>query len=702
MKNFFFAILWVLMPMFVFAAGNDEFSLKNDKISVTVSKDGYLTSLRCLKTDTQYASGGYLWRMYYDAPYQKEIEITAEQQDNVLVSQSENRITIVYDGLKAEGRQLSVKLYLTLVLEQDKVRFSSKVENGEAHTIIREMHYPLLRNVRMDDKYSLFTSEAGGKLYKDPISSIISRSMASPYKTPAQYFRQMDIKYGNLVSMNCFALIGEKGGVYFGSHDTKFQDTWHGLRVYPDQNGIFNRLELGFYKYPHCFCGEKWECDANVIAPYAGSWHAAADIYKQWAMTWWNQRPIPNWVKHLTGWQRVIFKHQYGEYLFKYSDLNGRIRQVGDDVGCNSVFTFGWWEEGMDHGNPDYSEDRSQGGDRAWAKAIKDYQDDNHHIILYYNGKLIDRESRFYKKGYGHKVCRHDNTGSELHEHYKFTGMGTWLGEYDARTFAVANMMNPKWNEVLSSLQDRAYKLGAHAVFFDQLGYIEKQSTNWTLRGEYPVPCTSNIYDRGEVLKLLRARYAEKDKNFALGAEGLTDYLAQFCDFMHMYPLNSTREHFLDFFRYVFPTVIFSDRGLRDDTDVERRVNLNLYNGQINDIEIYRCRDLIDRTPKYQAYLRKANAIKTKYANLLLAGTYNDSFGFKLCSSTLSAHSFICGNRMAIVITNFENGIDKGTLDVPGYTFVEYSALGTPVVGAGGQNVALATNDLVVMIFEKR
>lgn len=701
MKFLFSTILWALVPVFAFAAGNDCYTLKNDKISVTITKEGYLSSLCCAENGTEFTSGGYLWRIYYDAPYQKEIEITPDGQKNVSVVKEGDLIKITYDGLSAFGRTLKMKLVLSVALEEDKVRFYSNVENGEDHTVIREMHYPLLRNIRLQDGYSLFTSEAGGKLYRNPISAILSRSMASPYKTPAQYFRQMDIKYGNLVSMNCFALIGKGGGIYFGSHDEKFQDTWHGLRVYPDKNGTFNQLELGFYKYPHCFSGEKWECSANVIAPYSGSWHNAADIYKRWAMTWWSQRKTPQWVKHMTGWQRVIFKHQYGEYLFKYEDLNGRIKKVGDDVGCNAVFTFGWWDEGMDHGNPDYSEDRSQGGDKAWAEAIKNYQDDNHHIILYYNGKLIDRESRFYKKGYARKVCRHDNTGSELHEHYKFTGMGTWLGEYDSRTFAVANMMNPKWNEVLFGLQDRAYRLRAHAVFFDQLGYIEKQSTNWNLKREYPVPCTSNIYDRGEVLKLLRARYAQKDPNFALGAEGLTDYLAQFCDFMHMYPLNSTREHFLDFFRYVFPTVIFSDRGLRDDTDVERRVNLNLYNGQINDIEIYRCRDLIDRTPKYQAYLRQANDIKRKYADLLLAGKYNDSLGFTLSDKTLSGHSFLSDNRMALVITSFDS-VAKSKVEVPGYSFVEYCALGTPVVSGDGKNIALGVNDLVVMIFEKR
>ena len=40
-----------------------------------------------------------------------------------------------------------------------------------------------------------------------------------------------------------------------------------------------------------------------------------------------------------------------------------------------------------------------------------------------------------------------------------------------------------------------------------------------------------------------------------------------------------------------------------------------------NDIEIYRCRDLIDKTPHYQAYLAQVNAIKGKYERIPLTAT---------------------------------------------------------------------------------
>ena len=685
----------------VSAVSARDYRMSNDLMSVTIGEDGSLVSLKDNVTGQDYASGGYLWRLYYDSPEEKEIQITGEGQ-NPSVSDNGNVITISYPSLKCRNGVLDMKMDLKVILEDDKVRFGVSMQNNVEHTVIREIHYPLVRNINVPADHKLYTSEFGGKLYDDPVKLIGGHISASPYKSPEQFFRSIDVKYGYKVFMNCFALIGENQGLYLGSHDGTFQDTWHGIRVYKGADGKFDELELGFYKYPHCFGGESWACDANVVSPYAGTWHVASRIYRRWADTWWDHRETPMWVRQMNSWQRVIFKHQYGEYFFRYPDLYGHLKDVDRSVNSNAVFLFGWWAEGMDHGNPDYSPDESQGGDAALKDAIAKYQADGSRLLLYYNGKLIDKESRFYRSGAGSRVCRHDNTGSELHEHYRFTGMGTWLGEYDARTFAVAKMMDPEWNEVLFSLQDRAYGLGASSVFFDQLGYIEKQSTDWDCTREYPVPDVFSIAKRAQMLKTLRDRYAEKAPEFALGAEGTVDVLAQYCDYTHGYPANDGKERFMNFFRYTFPELVFTDRGQRDDEDVYWHVNNTLLDGQRNDIEIYRCRDLIDDCPVYQEYLRKVNAIKSKYQDELLLGRYNDVLGFTNSNSRADARAFIGKDRIAVVVANQNRtaSVEKTKISVPGSHLAEWSVLGGAQVNASG-TVKLGQYDLAVLIFEK-
>ena len=680
----------------------EGFTLANDKVSVTIGPDGSLMSLRNQRTGQDYAGGALLWRLYYDAPHQKEIQITGSGQTPV-ISMEGKAITLTYNSLQDNGRELDIRMILTLTLEDEMVRFGSTLCNNEPHTVLREFHYPLVHGARLPEDHKLYTAEAGGMLFDNPLETI-NQVQASPYKRPEQIFRQRDVKYGAKVFMNCFGLFGVDQGLYFGSHDETFQDTWHGLRVYRDENGRYNQLEFGFYKYPHCFAGERWTCNANVIAPYSGSWHVASGIYRRWVDTWWDHRATPGWVREMKSWHRVIFKHQYGEYLFRYTDMNGVVDQAGQSVGCNALFLFGWWAEGMDHGNPDYTPDDTQGGDEALKAEIAKYQANGNHLLLYFNGKLIDRESRFYRSGNGPRVCRHDNTGSEILERYKFTGQGTWLGEYDQRTFAVATMMDPEWNQVLCRLQDRAYSLGAHSVFFDQLGYTESESTNWDTSREYPVPDVFGIRRRAQCLKMLRDRYALKAPDFALGAEGSVDVLAQYCDYTHGYPANDSPVRWMQFFRYTFPELIFTDRGLRDDCDVPRHVNNTVLDGQRNDIEIFRCRGIISDAPVYQKYLGQVNAIKEKYKDCLLLGRYNDVLGFTCSSDKLDARSFVSedGCRMAVVVANQSSaGVQRARISVPGYRFLEASATGSGTVSRKGDRVKLGQYDMAVLVFEK-
>ena len=677
------------------------YTLSNKKVAVTIGEDGSLLHLRNVRTGHDYAQGSYLWRMYYDSPEEKEIQILGSGQKPV-VSSRDGRIVIKYAGLNVRGRKKDFNLTLSVVLEDDKVRFESSVANNEPHTVIRELHYPLVHGINLPEDHFLYTGEAGGRRYDDPLKAV-NRLAESPYKKPEQFFRQKDVKYGAKVYVNCFGLFGKEQGLYFGSHDETFQDTWHGLRVYRDGNGEYSILECGFFKYPHCFCGENWQCKANVIAPYSGSWHVASGIYRKWVDTWWDHRPAPQWVREMNSWQRVIFKHQYGEYFFKYPDLYGRLKDVDKSVNSNAVFLFGWWAEGMDHGNPDYSPDETQGGDAALKDAIAKYQADGSHLLLYYNGKLIDRESRFYKSGMGPKVCRHDNTGSEILERYKFTGQGTWLGEYDQRTFAIATMMDPDWNRVLMQLQDRAYALGAHSVFYDQLAYIEQESTNWDTSREYPVPDVYGIRKRAQCLKMLRDRYARKAPDFALGAEGYVDALAQYCDYCHGYPANSVPERFMRFYKYTFPEVVFTDRGQRDDTDVQWHVNNTLLDGERVDIEIYRCRDLIDKCPVYQAYLAQVNAVKTKYKEELLTGICKDELGFSNSNGEVDARAYVSedGSRTAIVAANQHRTARVLTtrISVPGCKLLDATCLGKARLN--GTELTLGQYDIAVLLFGK-
>ena len=664
---------------------------------VAVDGDGKLTELSF--GGRNYAGGYPLWRMYYNTPEQKEIEICGADE-KPLVTQVADTVKLEYKGVGGKAFNLCLRIWT----EGAMVRFGASLENNEPHTIIRELQYPLIGNLQIPKDYKLLTTHTGGQIFDNPVWKISNVDVRPLYMTPAQKFRQYDLQYPRNAASNCYAFVGEKDGLYFGSHDTSLQQTWHGLRTYPGQGTIghvtedFKHLEAGFYRYPNAMCGDMWENSASVIVPYTGDWTATSRIYRAWADTWWHHAEVPKWVQDMTGWQRIIFKHQYGEYLRRYTDLPGRIADVGESVGCNAVLAFGWWKEGMDNGYPNYTIDDSQGGEAAWKKAIADYRAKGNRLLLYYNGRLIDVESDFYSTGGGPRVSNKDNTGREFTEHYKFTGEGTTLGYYDSRTFTIADMSKREWRDQLVQWADRAMSYGADAVFYDQLGVAE-EFPNWDLSREYPVQDIFTGRYKADALREIRDHIKAKDPEFALGTEWLSDCTSQFCDFVHIVEFTALPESFPEWFRYTFPEVVWSDRCVRDDNDVPRRVNNTLLKGLRNDIEVFRCRGLIDETPVYQAHLAKVNAIRHAYPELLLEGRYTATDGFTCSNPKVVARSYTAGNKMAVVVTSLQDKKQKTKINVPGYRFIEGRYLdGTPLSSGP---VALSQNSLAVLIYEK-
>ena len=712
-----------------------------DGICATVDYDnGHLMFLSSKLDGYNYAGGKALWRLYYNTPEQKEIELTGEEEvPEVTMVQD----TIFLDYKSVGGK--AFKLHLRIWGENGQLHFGAKVENQEPHTIIRELQYPLVGNLQIPADYKLLTTHTGGQIFDNPVRKIANVDTRALYMTPAQKFRQYDLQYPRNAASNCFAFVGTEDGLYFGSHDTSLQQTWHGLRAYPSTRSFvanapqddnchserseesighvtedFSILEAGFYRYPNVMCGEKWSNDASVVVPYKGDWTETSRIYRAWADTWWHHAPVPKWVQDMTGWQRIIFKHQYGEYLRKYTDLPGRIAQAGESVGCNAVLAFGWWKEGMDNGYPNYTIDDTQGGEQAWKQAISDFRRGSgltehlpvqggeaarseatdltvNRLLLYYNGRLIDVESDFYKSGGGSRVANKDNTGREFTEHYKFTGQGTTLGYYDSRTFVIADMSKREWRDQLIKWADRAMDYGADAVFYDQLGVAE-EFPNWDLSKEYPIQDIFTGAYKADALKEIRDHIKARNPEFALGTEWLSDCTSQFCDFVHIVEFTALPESFPEWFRYTFPEVVWSDRCVRDDNDVPRRVNNTLLKGLRNDIEVFRCRGLIDETPVYQEHLAKVNAIRHEFPELLLEGRYTATDGFTCSNANLSARSYTSGDRMSVVVTNIGTKTQSGKISVPGYKLEAARSIGGKV---SNNKVTLKQNEIAVLVFTR-
>ncbi len=166
---------------------------------------------------------------------------------------------------------------------------------------------------------------------------------------------------------------------------------------------------------------------------------------------------------------------------------------------------------------------------------------------------------------------------------------------------------------MLLKMADRGLEMGADSVFYDQLGYAEA-STNWDVSGEFAIPNLCLIADKAEAMRMLHDYLDTKGKpDVAIGTEHLTDVVAQHADYIHGMTDGTGGRDFVDWVRFTFPEIVLTDRTMRDDTDAFRRVNHSLLKGLRNNVEIYRCRDLIDKAPNFKQRLTEINEIRSKH-----------------------------------------------------------------------------------------
>ncbi|MBQ5753361.1 MAG: hypothetical protein IIV91_04060, partial [Alistipes sp.] len=67
------------------------------------------------------------------------------------------------------------------------------------------------------------------------------------------------------------------------------------------------------------------------------------------------------------------------------------------------------------------------------------------------------------------------------------------------------------------------------------------------------------------------------------------------------------------------------------------------------------------------------------------------------------ARGFVAGDKMAVVVANQQREPQTLTakIEVPGYRYVEHTALRTGTVAKGGRRVTLRQYDLALLLFEK-
>ena len=675
--------------------------LQNDLIRLRWDREGKLNEFVNLETGRGLVNPHSCCRLILSTS--ELLEFEAYPTAPYAIEKSSDSVVFHYDQVTGEnGITYAVELSLHIDLHPDEIRWRYEAKNRTENATVREIHYPILSIRHPQPPMKVHTSELVSTTYSDlpaMLESKFTNYMAPDHK----YIRHTSFYPGKTSSMNFFLLDYGNEILYYGCHDPYFSLTGHAFE-------IEKRHEINCFmaQYPFLERHKKISGKTIVTAFLHGSWIKGAHKYREWADSWFQPPHPPAHIRESFGWQRLIMHHQYGEYFFHYSDLPA-ILDTGLSAGIDTIFLFGWTREGMDSGYPEYTPDSACGGFDELRKNILKVRKKGGHVIIYYNGQLIDAASEYYREGGGQRVSIKRMDGTEHREFYNFSNTGTFLRNFGNKTFVVACPSCREWREILKKHIVLAYSLGADGVFFDQLGLASYPCADPS--HGHPVPFTGLMESKRDLCRELYEYAKSKDPEFAFGVECPTDQTAQYCDFIHVFG-HTSQVWNPDFrckgekpllqceaplFNAAFPEIYLSDRDIRDDSNVKFPVNQLLIQQRRSDVEIYRCRADISEAPAYREYLEKVNRLRHRFKDILLHGEriVEELPG---CDPRILNAMFRLNDQIAVVLTQNSCPELSAEIKLPGYVLTD-SGSALENVTFDNDKATLPCDSLAVLLF---
>ena len=191
---------------------------------------------------------------------------------------------------------------------------------------------------------------------------------------------EQSVTYPDHAGLPFMMLTDGKCGFYFGTHD-KFLVTTH---INSKANGGQNAIELSFNRVHRIKGGEK-RTYSFAMAPFVGTWHEGAKIYREF---FYKNYPVNNyrpWLRNIDSWvQGSSLGHTgavngYDSYNYMQNDVK--------NAAFLSIPYIQAWGCNMNGACPTYYLPRlDKGGEDLFAANIKSWRDKGGYIGHYYFG----------------------------------------------------------------------------------------------------------------------------------------------------------------------------------------------------------------------------------------------------------------------------------------------------------------------------
>lgn len=593
--------------------------ITTELLSFEINGDGSRASFILSEKPEAAAQGSDFWRLILDDGLRTEIPVYAHKQHGRVYA-SGDALVAEYTSLVSEyGDTYPITFRVDIQAKDGLLHFTPSIENNAQGVRVNECFCPLADfNELCGDKAQdvIYMPDGLGTRAENPWAVLENMTGAYYAHDDKEVFWHLHYPRA---SMGWFGVESGSRFLYVARYDEKMRHCF--LTARQRIHSEPTNLMLGVDHFPMARCGEALLLPTTVVGLLEGDWRKGADTYRAWANEHFFtvQQKAP-WVQEMTGWQRIIMRSQYGEDYYKAEDLPA-IYEAGAKHGIHTIFLFGWWKEGMDRNYP-YYEEPYPGAFKALGENIHKVQAMGGRIILECNCHFLDPTTDYYRE-FGDEVKMLDINGNEVRPAFVYPGAGEFRVTYGAKQFPLTCSCTERWREQLMTQLRQMNDMGADCLFMDCFGGCPYQ------------PCFNEKHEHGprvdeewvghrKIFSQAREFCANEGK--VLATEVVTDIAAAYNQFVHglvNVDFNLNSKAFPQLFRYTFPEVITTERGIRHEEGAfAKQLKWALTMALRLDAELYVCRAALDRSPKYAAEIGKYTDTLNRYADYMLWGRF--------------------------------------------------------------------------------
>lgn len=589
-------------------------------LSFVINEDGSHAQFIVNNNQGQISEISDYWRLILDDGFYTELAVCSHMQKG-RVTCSEKGMKIEYDQVVSEyGEVYPIRFSVNITVEDDLLKFSSSIYNQTENVRVNECLCPFVEFTKLcgeKEKDVLYMPHGLGERKLNPWGYMNSDQMVLNFYNHNEFESAYRLYYPGTASMSWFGIESGNEFLYMAKYDSDQRGCFLTVRQTIRSNPT--NLMLSVNQFPATRSGEKMTLSPIFVGLLDGDWRKGAQRYRTWAeSTFYNVPQKHEWVQHMTGWQRIIMRSQWGHDHFKPEDLP-EVYRIGAQYGLHTIFIFGWWKGGFDRNYPDCYAEPLDG----LAENIKKVQEMGGRIILVCLPISIDEQSDYYKNKGGDELQVIDINGNIPHQQFTFVGPGDLRITFGQRYLINCCSGTQRWRDELMGFVKQLNELGADCAFMDCYGVHPA------------MPCFNDKHEHGPRVDedwISRKKFYReaveytKKQNIVLAAECVSDIASSFVQFLHGW-LNvdfaDGSDVFAPMFRYTFPEMITTLRGIRCSVGhYERQFKGALTAGLRVDAELYVCRATIDRDPEYARVVGWYTSKLAEYSEFFLDGQY--------------------------------------------------------------------------------